>query len=120
MSCPDSETLSDFLLGRLPAWEIDGVSAHLESCQTCCARLLFTDGVDVLLRLVQSGQSLSADRDPLPEFQDFEDESACDRVIATLTAEFVRHSRDHHRHDRDHLRHDSHAEVRIERESPGD
>lgn len=110
MSCPDSETLHRFLLGRLPAWEIDGVSAHLESCYDCCSRLSLANSVDALLRLVQSERGLCADRAVSP---DFEDESACDRVIATLTAELARHRRDQ-------LLHDRQTESRLEREPLSD
>lgn len=110
MSCPDSETLHRFLLGRLPAWEIDGVSAHLESCHDCCSRLSLANSVDALLRLVQSERDLCVDRNQSPNF---EDESACDRVIAALTVELVRHRRDQFRHDRP-------AESRLEREPLSD
>ncbi|HVC93966.1 MAG TPA: serine/threonine-protein kinase, partial [Pirellulales bacterium] len=34
-SCPDAVRLADFLAGKLPEPEIDGVSRHLEACESC-------------------------------------------------------------------------------------
>jgi len=54
MTCPQPDRLALYLLGALPASELDSVSFHLEACPECQARIeSLEDNRDSLLRQLQ-------------------------------------------------------------------
>jgi hypothetical protein len=70
--CPESETLRQFLQGRLPEAEAEGVEQHLAQCPACGDTLQALEAGDTLHDLVRAA------RQPLGE------ESVIDGLVARL------------------------------------
>ena len=56
-SCPENEVLQRFLLGQLPAEELDVLAEHVEQCRRC---------IEALHNLQPRDALLSAMENPLP------------------------------------------------------
>ena len=62
--CLEAQTLQDFLLGRLPPEQADGVASHLEECSRCVALARAEEPLDPLVTALRQARIIT--RTPLP------------------------------------------------------